>query len=168
MSNAAVQLGRTDMDLKKWAKSWLYSSGCSEIAPDCVIAIKVDPKDEQKTLSIVNTNDINNLDAISQCKIKSFGVIQKLYSKNEDARLLSQKFKIALFDKDLNLTRVVLGKTDSKIERTDVPELVGDPIPAAILLNYEIFGYGKFIIDDVSLRTFRSSMNKITNESIRK
>jgi thymidylate kinase len=101
MSNAAVQLGRTDTDLKKWAKSWLYSSGCSEIAPDCVIAIKVDPKDEEKTIRIVNSNDVNNLDSISKCKIKSFGVIQKIYSKNEDARLQSQKFKIALFDKDL-------------------------------------------------------------------
>ena len=68
-------LGKTEVDLKKWAKSWLYSAGCSEITPDCIIAIKVDPKHEEVIKQIVSSNDVDHLDEVSVCRIKQFGII---------------------------------------------------------------------------------------------
>ena len=59
-------------------------------------------------------------------------------------------------------------RTDSSKERTSVPEVIGDPIPAAIFCNYEGYGYAKFIIDDVSMKTFREHLNKIESEYVRK
>ena len=47
----------------------------------------------------------------------------------------------------MDIYYVAVGETDNKKEVTEVPELVGQPMPYAYYLNLNCHGYAKFKID---------------------
>jgi aminopeptidase N len=63
---------------------------------------------------------------------------------------------------------VVVAKTSSTEEVTDLPELVGKALPAAFLMNYGGYGFAKFRFDERSLAVFEASLWKIESLDERK
>lgn len=49
-------------------------------------------------------------------------------------------------------------------EVTDVPQLVGEYVPHAILMNSNDYGFAVFIIDEKSLQAYEHSMSKINHQ----
>ena len=41
-------------------------------------------------------------------------------------------------------------------------------MPAAFLINHGAYGYGKFVYDEITLATFQTKLNKISNSLDRK
>lgn len=63
-------------------------------------------------------------------------------------------------------THNILTKDDTA--QFDVAELVGLDAPHAYHINYMNYGYGKFIIDDKSLKVFEEKLVKIESSMSRK
>lgn len=49
-------------------------------------------------------------------------------------------------------------------EETNVPELVGQDVPRAVLMNTEDYGFGVFIVDEKSLETFECHLSKVDHQ----
>lgn len=78
-----------------------------------------------------------------------------------------QKFQIALFDENFEVEDV----HDVRIEAKDVTEILtlkGRKAPHAYLLNYNDWGYGKFLIDEKSLEAFKNGLSSIEDSLSRK
>ena len=72
-----------------------------------------------------------------------------------------QKFEVALLDKDCKVIKVVTCITSDSTAETQVPELVGLEQPSGYLINYQGYGYGKFIIDELTLSILADGLKKI-------
>ena len=46
-------------------------------------------------------------------------------------------------------------------ELTEVPQLVGQQVPTAILMNSKDQGYGVFVVDDKSIKYYGQNLSKI-------
>jgi len=62
----------------------------------------------------------------------------------------------------------VVAKTSSSEAVTEVPDLVGKPMPAAFLMNYKCHGFAKFRFDSLSLAAFEANMCKLESLEDRK
>jgi hypothetical protein len=56
-------------------------------------------------------------------------------------------------------------ETETEVE---IKELAGLDLPHAFLINYGAHGYGKFIIDSMTLKTFERDLYKIEDKLTRK
>jgi hypothetical protein len=73
-----------------------------------------------------------------------------------------------LLDENLQVVKVVTAKTSSTENDTFVPELVGTVKPAAFLLDYGGFGYGKFTLDPESLEIICEKLHMVKELNVRK
>ena len=69
--------------------------------------------------------------------------------------------------------KVIAGKnivcmTSEKEATTAVKDFVGMKLPAAFLLNHGVHGYGKFVYDEQTLRSFQTNLHKISDKLDRK
>jgi hypothetical protein len=62
---------------------------------------------------------------------------------------------------------LVMAKSDSRYEFTLVPEMEGFEAAGAYLLNYGNMAYGKFLIDQNSLRVFEKNLHKLVDQKSR-
>lgn len=66
------------------------------------------------------------------------------------------------------MSKVVTAKTSSTESDTFVPELIGTTKPAAFLLDYGGFGYGKFTLDPESLNLICEKLHLLKEQDARK
>jgi hypothetical protein len=57
-------------------------------------------------------------------------------------------------------------KSDRAI--TSIPSLTGEPMPEAFLINYGSHGFGKFVIDGLSLSAFEHKLHQVDDIDARK
>jgi len=124
-----------------WADSWIKTSGFNIINP--VLELSADG----------NT-------------VKSFNLVQTLAEHGENV-LREQKIKIALFNSNFEVEEILDIKINAS-EITEICELNEKPAPHAFLLNYEDWGYGRFLIDKNSLEAFQEGVSKIESSLSRK
>ena len=77
-----------------------------------------------------------------------------------------QRFNVAGFDQNMK----TLWKKEIEVEAKDVTvckNVIGSKAPAAILLNYEDFGYGVFHFEEKSLEAFKAGLSKIEDNLTR-
>lgn len=130
-----------DTDVIAWADSWIKTSGFNIINP------------------ILELSEDGNT-------VKSLKLIQTLAEHGENV-LREQKIKIALFNSNFEVEDII----DIKIQATEITEIrqiEGQSAPHAFLLNYEDWGYGRFLIDDRSLKAFQEGLSKIEGSLSRK
>jgi len=58
--------------------------------------------------------------------------------------------------------------TSEEHNEVEIKELAGLDLPHAFLINHEAHGYGKFIIDPMSLKAFEHDLYKIEDKLTRK
>jgi len=68
----------------------------------------------------------------------------------------------------LQVLKIVAAETDSLKGTTEVPELVGEPVPAAYLLDYGAFGYGKFTLAPSCLPLICEKLSMLKERDARK
>ena len=51
---------------------------------------------------------------------------------------------------------------------TSIPSLTGEPMPEAFLINYGSHGFGKFVIDGMSLNALEQKVNFVEDTDARK
>ena len=73
-----------------------------------------------------------------------------------------------MYDRYMNITRIVDITTKADQESFDVEELVDKQAPHAYHINYRNYGYAKFIIDDKSLAAFEKQLYGIEDSMSRK
>lgn len=131
-----------NIDLRKWSDSWLKTSGFNVIESE----MELSEGDKQV--------------------ISSFKLRQSL-SEHGDNCLREQKFQIAFFNEKFEVYDVIEVKIEAT-EETELIELEGKKAPTAYLLNYNDWGYGKFLIDNRSLEAFKEGLCKIQDSLTRK
>lgn len=131
-----------NIDLRKWSDSWLKTSGFNVIESE----MELSEGDKQV--------------------ITSFKLRQSL-SEHGDNCLREQKFQIAFFNEKFEVYDVIEVKIEAT-EETELTELEGKKAPTAYLLNYNDWGYGKFLIDNRSLEAFKEGLCKIQDSLTRK
>ena len=144
LAAAAERLNVTAVNLSEWADEWLQSAGCS--------SFKLIAEEEGG-------------------KLKKLSVEQSLYNKENTPlnRLRTQRFQIALLDENMDVVCVINATTSSTNAITEVDDPVaGMPTPAAYILNYEGYGYGKFDYDDKCLKAFEQNLSKVESRDARK
>lgn len=129
------------LDFAAWSETWLKTAGCNEIWHEI---------EEQEG------------------KIAKFTVHQSVWREGEGNRLRQQLYQVAFYDKDMKVQKVVDIVTKDDQETFEVAELIGTEAPAAYHINYKNYGYGKFRIDDKSLKVFETSLGKIEDSLSRK
>ena len=98
--------------------------------------------------------------------ILTFNIIQSL-AEHGDNCYRQQRIKIALFDENFEVEKIIDVKINEE-KTTLVDELEGAKAPHAFLLNYEDWGYGRFLIDERSLEAFKEGLSKIESSLSRK
>lgn len=91
-----------------------------------------------------------------------------MFYQGESNRLRQQKYRVDLFDKDMNVTKTIDIVTSDKDATVDVKELVGTAVPYCFHINAGNYGFGKFKIDDLSLEALGKSLYKIKESKDRK
>ncbi len=117
-------------DLTAWSRVWLEKAGVTLLRPELA------------------TDD----DGV----LTSFAVTQEVPAEHpvqRPHRLVIGGYDLVEDDGGTRLERTVRVETDIDGERTEVPELVGRPRPALILVNDEDLAYAKVRLDEESLRT---------------
>ncbi|CDW86678.1 aminopeptidase n [Stylonychia lemnae] len=137
---AAKRLGIKE-DLVDWSYSWLKSSGIN------IISYEYDLNDQNEILE--------------------FRVIQDLHHNGQN-RLRKQKFVIALLDDNMQVIEEVEAHTSDKSRVTVIHGLAGKKLPQAFFSNYRCYGYGKFKIDNRSLKAFDEKLGLIKDSMQRK
>lgn len=132
LSKAAVTVGavQNEAEMLNWAESWLKSAGCAQIELDHCSAY---------------TSANGQLISV---KVRQTPFNQKNTPEN---KLRVQKFIVALLDKDMKVIREIPHTTSDEKAVTEIKELQGVETPHAFLINYQAHGYGKFIIDGMTL-----------------
>ena len=133
---------KLDIDLYSWWDSWIKTSGFNIIESEAKVSDGPNPK------------------------ITEFNIHQSLAEHGENC-LREQKIQICFFDDNFEVSKVFDVKIDAK-EVTNIPELQGQDLPKAYLLNYNDWGYGKFMIDEKSLEAFTEGLSKIEYSLSRK
>ena len=113
-------------DLSDWSQQWLETTGVNTLRPDFT----------------VDESDI----------ITSFAVVQGADPQHPTLR--QHRIAIGCYDdRDGRLIRVARLEHDIAGERTEIPELVGQPRPDLLLVNDDDLTYAKVRLDPVSLAT---------------
>lgn len=130
------------VDLHQWCDSWIKTSGYNILDSE---------------LSETGGQD---------SKIKSFKITQTLseYGVNN---LRQQNIQICFFNDKFEIDSVHDVTIDAESE-TVIDQLEGKSVPKAYLLNYMDWGYGKFLLDDKSLKAFKEGLSTIKDDLTRK
>jgi len=124
-----------DLNLNLWAEKWLRTKGPNSVQ----IAYESEGG-----------------------KITKFTLKQGL-TDNGDEVLRKQCFNIALVKSDMTFTEIERVVLEAQAE-TDVPQMVGQDLPDAFLLNSNDYGFALFIIDDRSIEVFENNMGKLKHQ----
>lgn len=130
-------------DLAGWAAHWLQTSGIS-------------------TLSVETGTHDGELGAVAVVQDAVDPVTGRIELRPHRLRVGSYNF-----DADGALVRTGSIEMDVAGERTDVPELSGQPRPALLLVNDDDLTYAKVRLDEASEATVRASLNRITDPMAR-
>ncbi|MCQ2000510.1 aminopeptidase N [Arthrobacter zhaoxinii] len=124
-------------DLKEWSAQWLETAGVNTLRP----ALETD----------------------ADGTITSFAVLQSAIE--EYPTLRPHRLAIGFYnpDEDGRLQRTHRVELDVDGERTEVPELTGQPRPALLLLNDDDLAYAKIRLDDASQHTATRSLRNIAD-----
>jgi aminopeptidase N len=128
-------------DLAAWSKSWLETAGVNTLRP----LFGVD----------------------SAGRFTSFSVLQE--APAEHAELRTHRIAIGLYDRadegqdGPRLTRRRRVELDIAGAITEVPDLIGEPQPALVLVNDDDLTYAKVRLDDQSLLTVVASISEIAD-----
>ncbi|MCC3293136.1 aminopeptidase N [Arthrobacter sp. zg-Y411] len=124
-------------DLKDWSAKWLETAGVNTLRPE------------------FETDGDGN--------ITSFAVLQSAI--DEYPVLRPHRLAIGFYnpDEEGRLQRTHRVELDIDGERTEVPELAGQPRPALLLLNDDDLAYAKIRLDDVSQHTATRSLRNIAD-----
>ena len=124
-------------DLKDWSAKWLETAGVNTLRPE------------------FETDGDGN--------ITSFAVLQSAI--DEYPVLRPHRLAIGFYnpDEEGRLQRTHRVELDVDGERTEVPELAGQPRPALLLLNDDDLAYAKIRLDDVSQHTATRSLRNIAD-----
>jgi hypothetical protein len=68
----------------------------------------------------------------------------------------------------MNVSEVMNVTTRSDTESFDVPEFVGKDAPTAFHINYQDYGYGKFVISRKCFSVFGEKLSQIRDSVSRK
>ncbi len=113
-------------DLQAWAKEWLQTAGVATLSPE--------------------------LELTADGRIGSLTIVQQ--APPDHPTLRSHRLAVGCFRLDggvLRRTRRV--ELDVAADRTEVPELVGDPAPDLLLVNDDDLAYAKIRLDPRSMST---------------
>lgn len=130
-------------DLAGWAASWLQTSGIS-------------------TLSVEAGAADGALGAVTIVQDAVDPVTGRAELRPHRLRVGSYNF-----DADGALVRTGSIETDVSGERTDVPELAGQPRPALLLVNDDDLTYAKVRLDPASETTVLTSLDRVTDPMAR-
>ena len=128
-------------DFGAWADTWLKTAGCNTIHHD------IEEKDG---------------------KITKFVSHQGIYKHGDTNRLRQQSYNLDLLDKDMKVIKTVSITTSDKDELVEVKELVGQPAPHCYHINQGNYGFGKFRIDEKSIKAFTEGLHKVKGSMNRK
>jgi len=123
-------------DLSSWSKKWLETAGVNTLRPEY------------------------RCDA--EGRFAEFAVLQEAPASHPVLR--PHRIAIGLYDRGATgLARRHRVEIDIDGERTEVPELVGQPRPDLVLVNDDDLTYAKVRLDDHSLRTLISDIGDFTD-----
>lgn len=123
-------------ELGSWAKEWLQTSGVNTLRP----SFELDADGAYSSF------------AIEQSAIEAFPTIRR------------HRIAVGLYDEvDGRLQRTDRLELDVEGERTEVPQLVGRPQPALLLLNDDDLTYAKIRLDERSSATLIESIATIAD-----
>ncbi len=123
-------------DLSDWSKKWLETAGVNTLRPDY------------------------RCDA--EGRFAAFAVLQEAPASHPVLR--PHRIAIGLYDRgEAGLTRRLRVEIDVDGERTEVPELIGQPRPDLVLVNDDDLTYAKVRLDDHSLRTLISGIGEFSD-----
>jgi aminopeptidase N len=136
-------------DLSDWSKKWLETAGVNTLRPE----YRCDDED----------------------RFTAFAVLQEAPASHPVLR--PHRIAIGLYDRGTRggaggssphegttgLARRLRVEIDIDGERTEVPELVGQPRPDLVLVNDDDLTYAKIRLDDHSLRTLISDIGEFTD-----
>ncbi|GEB64297.1 aminopeptidase N [Sinomonas atrocyanea] len=123
-------------DLTAWGQAWLETAGVNTLSPE------IETDDDGRILRF----------AVRQSAVPDYPQIRP------------HRLAIAFYDRDGagELVRTHRAELDVDGELTEVPELVGRPRPALVLLNDDDLAYAKVRLDPVSLATATSCLKDIS------
>lgn len=136
----ACDAANQNIKMVEWADSWIKTSGFNIFESEMTVG--------------------------PDGNISSFKLHQTLAEHGKNC-LREQNIEIAFFNEDLQILEVYEAKVKAQ-EVTEIQNLVGVKAPSAYLLNYNDWGYGKFMIDENSLEVFKKGLHKIENSLSRK
>jgi aminopeptidase N len=123
-------------DLGPWSKAWLETAGVNTLRPELAVG--------------------------EDGRFTSFAVRQEAPASHPVLR--PHRIAIGLYDlQDGALVRRYRAEVDISGERTEVPELAGQPRPNLVLLNDDDLSYAKIRLDEVSLRTMIGHIGAFTD-----
>jgi aminopeptidase N len=123
-------------DLSGWSKEWLETAGVNTLRPDY------------------------RCDA--EGRFAAFAVLQEAPASHPVLR--PHRIAIGLYDRgEAGLARRHRVEIDIDGDRTEVPELVGQPRPDLVLVNDDDLTYAKIRLDDHSLRTLIVDIGEFTD-----
>jgi aminopeptidase N len=123
-------------NLSDWSAKWLETAGVNTLRPE------------------LETDD--------EGTITAFAVLQS--APDDHPTLRPHRMAVGLYDLDGGkLVRSRRVELDVDGERTEVPELVGSPRPALVLLNDDDLAYAKIRLDPDSLRVAIDHLSDITS-----
>lgn len=123
------------LDLFQWSKDWLQTKGLNKISAE------------------FETN---------QGKFTSFKIRQSP-CKYADQVCREQRIEIGFYNEDGSFVRAIENVKIEGKEITEITELKGVDVPAAILLNNNDWGFGHFTLDEASINVFEKSLSKINS-----
>ncbi|MEZ0095695.1 aminopeptidase N [Streptacidiphilus sp. EB129] len=130
--------GRGAEAMAEWSRAWLETAGVNVLTPQLV--------------------------ADTAGTITSFAVLQEATA--EYPTLRPHRIVVGLYDRDADgaLVRThQVGLDVAATARTEVPELVGRPRPALVLVNDEDLTYCKVRFDETSLATLRDGLGDVAS-----
>jgi aminopeptidase N len=124
-------------DLHAWAKEWLQTAGVNTLRPS------------------FQTEDHDGRDEFS-----SFAVLQEAPADHPTLR--RHRVAVGLYDAtDVGLVRRTRVELDATEARTDVPELIGEPVPDLVLVNDDDLTFAKIRLDERSLGTVVQNLGRL-------
>ena len=130
--------GRGADAMAEWSRAWLETAGVNTLTPQLVTD--------------------------SQGRITSFAVLQDAAAEHPELR--PHRIAVGLFDRDEEGRLVRTHKVELDVAaapRTEVPELVGLPGAALVLVNDEDLTYCKIRFDEHSLQTLRDGLGDLAD-----
>ena len=123
-------------DLSDWSKKWLETAGVNTLRPE--------------------------YQCDGEGRFAAFAVLQEAPASHPVLR--PHRIAIGLYDRgEAGLARRLRVEIDIDGERTEIPELIGQPRPDLVLVNDDDLTYAKVRLDDHSLRTLVSSIGEFTD-----